>query len=475
MQFQKILVEIIIRFNYFVFGYLSVLNVIYTILMLISFGGLYIHIKRMRYESHKDMLTSDFIPPISILVPAYNEEKNIVGTVTSLQNLKYGEYEIIVINDGSKDDTLQKLIDNFDLKKIDMIYERKIKTEKIRGIYLSKKISNFILIDKDNGGKGDALNAGINVSNYPLVTSIDADSVLEENSLLKVARPFIENPEKVVAAGGIVRISNGCKIKDGMIEKVGLSKNSLSIFQTVEYLRAFLSGRVGWSIINGLLIVSGTFAMFRKDILTEIGGFCRDSIGEDMEIIVHIHKHLRRKKRKYKIEFIPDPVCWTQGPLDLKSLRNQRIRWQRGMMDALFIHRTMFFNIRYGLLGLLFVPYFWIYEMFGSIIEILGYFIVILSLYFGIVDIEFAVLFFSVAVLYGIFLSIGAVILEEYSFRRYEKISDFLILVFYATMENFGFRQLQTWWRFRAFFGYRYKSNRWGKIERHETHESVQI
>ncbi|MGF7058963.1 glycosyltransferase family 2 protein [Brassicibacter mesophilus] len=466
MNWQTILIDIITKYNRFVLGYLTFLNIIYTFILFLSFWGIFIHLKRIKYGSYYDMLSSDFIPPISVLVPCYNEESTIVENINSLLSLEYSEFEVIVINDGSKDNSLIKLIDTFKLEKIDMIYEKVLNTEPIREIYISSVFDNLIVVDKENGGKSDALNAGINIAKFPLFTAIDADSILEKNSLVRIVRPFVEDPIRVVAAGGIVRIANGSTIKKGFIEEIGLSKSGLAVFQTVEYIRAFLSGRVGWSELNGLMIVSGAFGVFKKNIAQQVGGYTVDTIGEDMELVVKIHDYMKRQKRKYKVVFIPDPVCWTQGPEDLKSLSNQRIRWHRGLIDSLLTHWKMLFNPRYGFLGMVIVPYYWFFEMFGPFVEITGYITVILSFVFGILNGEFAILFFIAAVLYGIFISLGSILLEEYSFRRYENISDFLKLVLYSVLENFGYRQLTSWWRFKAFFGYKYKKNKWGSINR---------
>ena len=466
MGWQELLDEIISKYNRIVLGYITILNIIYTIILILSFYGLYVHLKRTLYGEYYQILSSEYVPPISIIVPCYNEEKTVVENVKSLLSIEYGEFEVILVNDGSKDDSLKKLIQAFNLKEVDIIYSNHINTKSVIKRYISPKYHNLIVIDKINGGKADSLNVGINISKYPLFTAIDADSILEKNSLLRIVKPFVEEPDRVVAAGGIVRMANGAKIDKGFIEGIRLSANKLAIFQTVEYLRAFLSGRVGWSQINGLLIVSGAFGVFNKKIAKEVGGYDTKTIGEDMELVVKIHKYLRGKKEKYKVVFVPDPVCWTQGPEDFKSLRNQRKRWHRGLMDTLLKHRNMLLNPKYGLLGLIIIPYYWFFEMLGPLVEVTGYLSVLISLLYGILNFEFAVLFFIAAVLYGVFISIGSILLEEYSFRKYEKISEYLKLIFYSIIENFGYRQLTTLWRFSSYFGYRYRKNKWGDISR---------
>ncbi|WZL72710.1 glycosyltransferase [Clostridiaceae bacterium 35-E11] len=459
------------QYNQFVLGYLATINGIYTIILLLSFRELYLHLKRVQYGDYFKMITSSFIPPISILVPSYNEEKTIVENVKSLIALEYGEFEVVVINDGSKDHTLQHLIDSFQLQKVDMPFKKSIETKNIRGIYLSKTIQRLVVVDKENGGKADALNAGINICRYPLFTAIDADSILEKDSLVRVVRPFVEDPDRVVATGGIIRIVNGSKVDRGFIEEIGLSKNGLAMLQTVEYLRAFLTGRAGWNALNGLLIISGAFGVFKKNIVATVGGYTSDTIGEDMELVMKIHRYMYEQKQKYRVVFIPDPVCWTQAPENFKSLSNQRKRWHRGLMDSLISHWKMLFNPQYGRIGMLVIPYYWIFEMIGPFIEMTGYITVGLSFLFGILNLEFAILFFIMAVLYGIFISISSILLEEYTFRRYEKVSEYMRLIFYSIFENFGYRQLTTWWRVRSVFGYRVKKNKWGNIDRQEFRE----
>lgn len=468
MNFNSFLIRFIVFYNYFVLYYLIFVNGFYTFLLILSMKGVFIHGKTSEFLPYYEMLSSIFVPPVSIIVPCHNEESTIVENIYSLLSLEYSQFEIVVVNDGSTDNTLQVLIDGLDLKKIDRPYKSSIPTADVRGIYISGKFENLVVIDKENGGKADALNSGVNICKYPLFTAIDADSVLEKNALLKVIVPFIKDSEKVVASGGIVRVVNGSKVDRGFIEKVKLSQNSLAIFQTVEYLRAFLFGRIGFSMLNGLLIVSGAFGVFKKDIVIKVGGYTSNTIGEDMELIIKIHEYLRERKEDYRVVFVPDPVCWTQAPEDIKSLSSQRIRWHRGLMDSLFRHKKMFLNPKYGIVGMFSIPYYWIVELFGPIIEVTGYVVVILSIIFGLINWKFAIIFFLFAVVYGVFLSIGAVLLEEYNFKKYEDVKDYLKLILYSILENFGYRQMVTWWRFRAFFGYKKGKKTWGNIKRKE-------
>lgn len=459
------LLDIIALFNYFVLYYVITINTFYAVLFIVSIRALYIDRKRKKYWSYDDMAASTYTPPLSIVVPCYNEAETVVDNVKALLSLEYNEFQLIIVNDGSKDKTLDELIREFDLIKSHMPYRKKISTKEVRGIYLSALFENIIIVDKENGGKADALNAGINISKYPIITSIDADSIIERDSLTKVIRPFVEDPE-VVVSGGVIRPVNDCTVDKGFIETVRLSKNSLARYQTVEYLRAFLFGRLGLGNLNALLIVSGAFGVFKKSVVIEAGGYTEDTIGEDMELIVKIHRIMRESRRKYKVVFVPDPVCWTQVPEQLSILKSQRKRWHSGLMDSILNHKKMMFNPRYGSVGLIAMPYYFLVEMLGAVVEILGYITFTVSFWLGVINLEFFLLFLAVSILYGIFLSTSAILLDEYNYSKYSDIRDYLVLTAYSILENFGYRQLTTWWRFTAFISYSKKNQAWGEMTR---------
>lgn len=460
-----LLKSIVINFNYFIIYYVLVINFIYFIQLILAAFNLSDYVKKMRYSDYKKYITSDNMIPISILVPAYNEQETIVENIKSLISLNYPKFEVIVINDGSKDETLNRVIQEFDLKEVHQPVRYRINTNKIRGIYKNLDIPNLIVVDKENGGKADALNAGINISNYPIVTSIDADSILESDSLVRVVMPFIED-KKTIAVGGIVRIANGSVIKRGRVVDIGLPKSRVAMFQIVEYLRAFLTGRVGWDAVNSLLIVSGAFGAFKKDAVIEVGGYAKNTIGEDMELIVKMHDYLLRNKRKYRIKFVPDSVCWTQAPETLKDLRSQRRRWHIGLMDSLLKYKRMFFNPRYKQIGLIAVPYFWLFEMMRPVIEIIGYVMIPLAYIFGLLNLKYFLLFFAASILYGILLSLGAILLEEYTFNKYPTLKQLMKLSLYGVLENFGYRQLTTLYRIEGIVKFRKMKHSWGKIKR---------
>ena len=407
-----------------------------------------------------------FEPQISLLVPAYNEEATIAASVRSLLQLSYSEFEIVVVNDGSKDRTLQVLIDEFSLVPFPEAYDRRLPTKPIRTVYHSTAHPNLRVIDKENGGKADALNAGINLSRYPLFCGIDADSILQRDSLQLVVQPFLDDPH-TVACGGTVRIANGCEVTNGFLTKVGLPSNMLALFQIVEYLRAFLFGRLGWSPINAMLIISGAFGLFHKDTVVGIGGYQHDTIGEDMELVVRLHRHLRLTGKPYRITFTPDPVCWTEAPEDLKTLKNQRIRWQRGLCESLTKNLDLLCHPKSGAVGWLAFPFMAIFEWLGPAIEVFGYLFVTIGFIVGFVSFQTWLMLLLAAISMGILLSVSAFFLEEISFHVYPKPRHVLLLFLGAILENFGYRQLNSLWKLIGLYQWmRGKKAAWGTMTR---------
>lgn len=468
MDYLRLMLWLLSRgFSFFVIVYFILINVTYFVMLVSSFIAIVRYLHRDLFSDFRMIIQSEFSTPVSVLAPAYNEAATIGQSVQSLLKLNYSTMEVIVINDGSSDNTLETLINEFGLRKSRQVYVRKIRTQPVRGIYVSDRpeLKNLIVVDKENGGKADALNVGVNISHYPLFCAIDADSILEDNALLKVAKPFLED-EHVIAVGGIVRIANGCEIERGRVKTVGLSKKKLPTFQVVEYLRAFLSGRMGWSAINGLLIISGAFGMFRKDIVLACGGYRHDTVGEDMELVARMHRYMYENNLPYKVVFVPDPVCWTEAPESLKMLGRQRNRWHRGLVDTLSLHSSMLFKPRFGIIGLFSMPYYLLFELLGPVIEMLGYVFVAFSYFFGAVNLHVLLLFFVVAIIYGMLFSVGAVLLEEISFHRYPRARDLSRLIFYAVLENFGYRQLTVWWRIKGLFDYFRGVTSWGTMQR---------
>lgn len=452
-------------FDLGVLVYFLALNTLYLVFTVVAFVRLNSHRRRWSSRELDAIVRSPATPGISLIVPAYNEEATITESVRALLLLNYPAFEVIVVNDGAKDRTMAVLANVYEMLPAPASYAQPIPSQPVKEFYRSLAYPELVAIDKVNGGKADAINAGINAARYPLVCVIDADSILEPHALTRAVLPFVEDPD-TLAAGGIVRIVNGCDVDSGRVTQVRLPRNALAMFQVVEYLRAFLAGRVALSAGNMLLIISGAFGIFRRDAVVEAGGFRADTVGEDMEIVTRLHRIYRERGQKYRVVFQPDPVCWTEAPESMKILRNQRNRWQRGTLQVLGYHRKMILNPRYGMVGLFAMPYYLIFEALGPILELSGFVVTILALALGLLDWRFAQLLFLAAIAYGAVISVGSVLLEELSFRRYPRVSDLLTLALVGIAENFGYRQLTTWWRLRGIVDYFRKKQGWGTMIR---------
>jgi cellulose synthase/poly-beta-1,6-N-acetylglucosamine synthase-like glycosyltransferase len=452
-------------FEITVLGYFLVVNTLYLGFSLFAYVALVNHRRKWTARELGAVMRSPATPGVSVIVPSFNEEKNIVDTVRSLLMLNYPQFEVIVVSDGSTDRTLEILQHAFGLFRAPGTAEHRLDTREVRGVYRSLALREVVVIDKVNGGKADAINAGINAAHFPLVCVIDADSVVEEHALTRAVLPFIEDPT-TVASGGIVRIGNGCRVEEGRVTDVRAPRRWLATFQVVEYLRAFLAARVTHSAFNALLIVSGAFGVFRRDVVLEAGGLRTDTVGEDMELVVRLHRFCREQKRPYRIVFQPDPVVWTEAPETAAQLARQRNRWQRGTLQVIEQHRHMLGNPRYGRIGLLALPYYAVFEVLGPVIEVAALLVTLLGLGMGLIDWEMAKLIFMAAILYGTVISIASVLLEELSFRRYLRLLDVFKLLTAAVIENFGYRQLTTFWRLRGTIDYWRGHTGWGTMTR---------
>lgn len=464
---RNILYGILMVINDISLVYMIGITLTYFIQIIFSAKALEDYIKYLRFSDYRRYINSSNMIPVSLIVPAYNEEATIIETIRNLLKLDYPEYEIIVVNDGSKDNTLKLLLERFSMIPIEQPYKKSVPNKPVRQVYRTAMHENLIVVDKENGGKADALNAGINFSRYPVVVSMDADSVLEKEALIRILVPFLKD-SNVVAVGGVVRISSGCVIEDGEILEINLPKTVLGKLQTVEYLRSFFTGRIGAASMGMLLIISGAFGAFRKEALISVGGYTTNCIGEDMEIVVKIHRGMRKAGKPYKISFLPDPICWTQPPDNLRDLYKQRKRWQIGLINVLLRHKDMAFNPKYGKTGLIMLPYYWIFEFIGPIFETLGYITIPLSWWLGIISWQFTALFFLLVVMIGLILSLGAIMQESYAMRKFPKIGQVMTLAWYALLDNFGFRQFNTIIRFIGFVKYRKGKDSWGSMKRKE-------
>jgi cellulose synthase/poly-beta-1,6-N-acetylglucosamine synthase-like glycosyltransferase len=446
--------------------YFAVQAVLYLVFTLIAWRRLAAYRRARAYEPLDEIFASPFAPPVSVLLPAYNEEAGIVASTMSLLDLRYPRHEVIVINDGSTDGTLERLREAFDLVPVREALRSRIPAEPLRGAYVSRRDRNLWVLDKENGGKADALNAGINAASHPYFCAVDADAILEVDSLLRIVTPVIDDPDVMAAAAGIVRIGNGATIVAGRMIDFRLPANWLACLQVVEYFRSFLIGRIGWDSVDGLLIVSGAFGLFRRTLVEEVGGYATGTVGEDMELVVRLHRRLRARDEEYRIAFVPEPVCWTEAPEDFRTLGNQRRRWQRGLGQTLWRHRGMIANPRYGVIGLAAMPYFLLFEFLGSLLEVTGIFIVVAAWLLDLVSVPFVLAYGGISILVLILLSFASILLEEYAIRRYERGIDIAKLVFFSIFETFGYRQLVAMWRCLAFVDLARGRKDWGMMQR---------
>lgn len=445
--------------------YFVILNSFYAMLLVLSIPEIWEETRLAEDEDLLRLLQTDAPPPISILVPAYNESVTIEASITAILTLDYRTYEVIVINDGSTDDTLDRLLHAFDLYEVPRIYPETLTTRPIRALYRSRTRPRLFVIDKENGGKADSLNAGINASRWPLVIAVDADTLIEPDAMLRLTRPFLLG-QRVAAVGGTVRVANGSVIGDGRVLEPRVAPRFVPGVQVVEYLRAFLYGRLGWNRLGGNLIISGAFGLFRKELLLDIGGYKTSSIVEDFDLVVRLHRWLRDHKASYVVPFVPDPVAWTEVPESLAVLGRQRERWHRGLILTMWKYRGMLFHPRYGRIGFIAVPFYIFGEMLAPVVELTGYLVTVIGVWQGFLDLSFALLFLLVAWGYGLLLSIWGIVLEEIGFRRYKRWSDLGRLLLYSVLENFGYRQLTVWFRLRAFWSALRYRHVWGRMVR---------
>jgi cellulose synthase/poly-beta-1,6-N-acetylglucosamine synthase-like glycosyltransferase len=442
------------------------INLGYIVLNILAFFSLPKYLQRQVLQRLPQPHTN-FEPPISIVVAAYNEEAVIVASIRSLLQLNYPEFEIVIVNDGSKDATLEVLKQEFALGLLPEAFRRRVEHATVRGVYQSTTYPEIRVIDKENGGsKSDAINAGINGARYPLFCPLDADTILERDSLKLLVQPFLEDP-RTIAAGGTVRIANGCEVSGGFLGRIGLPTNPVALFQIVEYLRAFLVGRVGWAAIDALPLISGAFGLFHKESVIEVGGYRHDSLGEDMELVLRMHRHFRLNDKPYKITFVADPVCWTEAPESLKVLRRQRVRWSRGLLESLSMNRELFFHPKSGFLGWFSMPFLLVFEGWGAVVEVFGYLGLIAGFAFGFISFASFAAFMFLSIGLGLVLSFTALLMEEMTFHTYPKMKHVLVLFLVAIIENFGYRQLTTFWRFEGLVRHlRKEESVWGEMTR---------
>ena len=445
----------------------------YLALALISFFAIKTYMKSRSLSNFHALIGSKMSPTVSLIAPAYNEGPTIIENIRSMLSLEYNNYNVIVVNDGSNDDTLPKVKKAFDMVRVPFFVQDDLPSEKVYGIYKStnKAYKKLIFLDKKNGGKADALNAGINISNSRFVACIDVDCILENDSLMRMVKPFMED-SRVIASGGVIRVANSCEVVHGKLTKVKLPVNFLARFQVIEYLRAFLLGRMAWAKLNGLLLISGAFGMFDRKLIIEAGGYSTNTVGEDMELVVRLRGLMSEKKKKFHVHMIPDPLCWTEVPTDNKMLGKQRNRWARGTIETLIKHSKMFFNPKHGIGGVLSYPFWLLFEWFAPILEIIGWCYFFVQIVVGNVEWPLFGILLIMFYNFGFLFSCFSLYAEEISFDKYNRVKDFLKLFFTALLEPIIYHPRITFWAFKGNIDYIKGVKTWGEMQRKGFQES---
>ena len=453
--------------NHALFYYYLLSNLGYLVMLLIALWTSAAHLRHLESIRFDWIKRSPLAPPITILVPAHNEQKSICTAVRNLLDLDYPELEVIVVNDGSADSTLQMMRQEFGLRLVRAVYIPQVMSAPVRGLYRSDVDTRLVVVDKESAGsKADAVNAGLNAATSPYMCVVDADSVLESDALLRIMVPVLADPKRVVSVGGIIRVLNGSELEGGRMRRVRLPRKSIEVIQVVEYLRAFLIGREAWARGNMLMIISGAFGVFRTDLVRAIGGYRSCAIGEDFDLVARLHRHLLDKGEDYSIQFVPDPVCWTEVPSDLQSLGRQRARWHKGLLDVLWPNKDMLFRPRYGLIGCLALPYLWLFELLAPVIEIGGIATILLAAYLGALSSTFFLQFILFGYAFATMISIGSVLQEELTYKRYNDWQDVARLVSYCFLEHFPYRQLHMIWRLHGLWQYLRGDMAWRPLKR---------
>jgi cellulose synthase/poly-beta-1,6-N-acetylglucosamine synthase-like glycosyltransferase len=453
--------------NHTLFWYYLFSNLAYLMMLIVALKTSAAHQRRLESYRLRWIGETPLTPPITIIAPAHNEESSIRVAVRNLLENHYPQLEVVVVNDGSEDRTLQAMTEEFRLRPVRAVYVPEAKSALVRGLYRSDVDARLVVVDKEPGGsKADAVNAGLNAATSPYVCVVDADSILEHDALLRIMVPVLEDPKRVVAVGGIIRVLNGSEIAEGRMKRVRLPRKSIEVIQVIEYLRAFLIGREAWAQGNMLLIISGAFGLFRTDLVRAVGGYRPRAIGEDFDLVARLHRHLLEQGADYRILFVPDPMCWTEVPSDLKSLGRQRARWQKGLLDVLWPNRDMLFKWRYGRIGSLALPYMWLFELFAPVIEIGGIVTIVLAACLGALSREFFVQFLLFGYAFATMISIGSVLHEEITYKRYNDWQDVVRLVTYCFLEHFPYRQVHMIWRLQGLWQYLHGDNVWRPLKR---------
>jgi cellulose synthase/poly-beta-1,6-N-acetylglucosamine synthase-like glycosyltransferase len=411
-----------------------------------------------------EMLYSKTTPPVSIVIPAYNEASGIVDSIRSMAIVNYPRFEIVIANDGSSDDTLRALVEAFELERVQIPYRPDIETATVRGIYRGRGPVAITVVDKENGGRADALNAGINAARYPYVLCTDADVILDANCLVAAMRRVVEDRVRTIAVGGNIRPLNGSKVRLGHLVEASVPKALIPRMQTLEYLRTFLASRPAWSAMGALPLVSGAFGIWKRSAVIAVGGFTEGHMGEDMDLTMRLHRYHMDNDIPYRIAYEPSAVIWTEVPQTDRVLRRQRIRWHRGLMMAVSDFRPMTFNPKYGKVGMVTWAGMFLFEYLAPIIEFIGWVVVPTAYLLGALSTTSLVTMLTLAFGMGLLNSLIALMLDE-AYGYFNSPSDTVRLIVMALIENFGLRQMTVFWRMRAMVGGE-STKAWGNMER---------
>jgi biofilm PGA synthesis N-glycosyltransferase PgaC len=457
-----------VLFGHIVFVLTLIIFGSYLMLGIFSAIALRKYLRKNSYINYNSLVLSPMSPKISIIAPAFNESRTIIDNIRTLLSLYYNNFEVIIVNDGSTDDTFEKIKEAYDLIRVNYYFDYRLPCERIRGVYRSRNPSynRLTVIDKINGGKADSLNAGINICQSNLFVSIDADSIIEADSILKLVKPFLEEKErKVIGTGGVIRIVNSCDVERGHIREIKVPRKILPRLQVLEYTRAFLLGRMAWSQLDGLMLISGAMGLFDRETVIKAGGYSIKTVGEDMELVLRMRRYMAERNQRYEVTYIPDPLCWTEVPSDLKSMRRQRTRWTRGLVESLITHRVMFFNRKFKRLGLLGYPFWFFFEWLAPLIAFSGFVYTIILIIMHALNWQFYLLLFIFVYSFAVCLSTWAVLFEEITFHKYKKKRDVLKLLSAALIEPF-FYPVHTFFAVRGNLEVLRGKKGWGKAER---------
>lgn len=462
---HRLLVHFFDYLNSVVLVYFLVSSAVYTALMVLSLYTVTLHSRVARQLGYGNLGDSPVTPPVTLIIPAYNEEDAIVATAVSMLDLNYPEKEVIVVDDGSTDHTVLRLVQHFDLQRVEMVYREAIPAQRPIVFYLNPEVPGLLLVSKENGGKSDALNVGINLSHCPYFCTVDADSIIERDALLRLMAPVVHSNVNTVVSGGVVRIANGSTLEKAEVRTVQMPATWLERCQVVEYIRTFLFGRPGWNFLNATFICSGAFCLLQKQAVVLAGGFSTDTVTEDIDMIAKLHRFLKDKGWKYKMVFTTDPVCWTEAPHDLMTLAKQRRRWQLGLMQTVMRHHKMIGNPHFGATGMLSMPFHAYVEALGCVVEAAGTLLLPFSLFFSSMPLWLFGLVILVALSYGTLLSMGSILLADATVRRYPRYRDVWILMLYTLVENFGYRQIITLFRAHGVIQYFLGQHKWEVVK----------